>query len=80
MPTPLDQWFEHCETQNHGTLPQHTQILKTLVEDQISPHAAAKKLIDNTSSNQNPADVAYRLWNLLFHIHYLFGNTTGSKR
>ncbi|KAG9854462.1 purine and uridine phosphorylase, partial [Aureobasidium melanogenum] len=64
---PLDQWLEHVKAQKHGALPQHTQILKTVIEDSISPEDAAQQLIDDVSSSRDAADTAYRLWNLLFH-------------
>ncbi|KAH0344627.1 hypothetical protein KCU83_g8171, partial [Aureobasidium melanogenum] len=67
MWSPLDQWIEHSVAQKHGALPQHTQILKALVEDNIKSDDAAKQLIDDTSSSRDVTDVAYRLWNLLFH-------------
>ncbi|KAG9757778.1 purine and uridine phosphorylase, partial [Aureobasidium melanogenum] len=67
MQSPLDQWLEHAVAQEHGALPQHTQILKTVIQDKISPENAAKELVDNTSSSRDKQDTAYRLWNLLFH-------------
>ncbi|KAG9663765.1 hypothetical protein KCU64_g1102, partial [Aureobasidium melanogenum] len=67
MRLPLNQWLEHVIAQKHGALLQHTQILKTLIEDSISPMDAAKELIDDISSSRNREDTAYRLWNLLFH-------------
>ncbi|KAH0402552.1 purine and uridine phosphorylase, partial [Aureobasidium melanogenum] len=67
MRLPLDQWLEHAVAQEHGALPQHTQILKTVIQDKISPENAAKELVDNTSSSRDEEDTAYRLWNLLFH-------------
>lgn len=67
MQSPLDQWLEHTIAQKHGALPQHTQILKAVIEDSISLVDTAQQLIDDTSSSRNREDTAYRLWNLLFH-------------
>ncbi|KAH0153064.1 hypothetical protein KCU67_g9620, partial [Aureobasidium melanogenum] len=67
MQSPLDQWLEHAVAQEHGALPQHTQILQTVIQDRIGPENAAQQFIDNTSSSRDDQDTAYRLWNLLFH-------------
>ncbi|KAG9517617.1 hypothetical protein KCV07_g6007, partial [Aureobasidium melanogenum] len=67
MRLPLDQWLGQSVASKHGALLRHTKILKTVIEDNITPEDAAKELVDNTSSSRDEQDTAYRLWNLLFH-------------
>lgn len=67
MLSPLDEWLEHAKAQKHGALPQHAQILKTLIEEKIKPEDAARQLVDDTSSSRDSADTAYRVWNIVFH-------------
>jgi hypothetical protein len=67
MLSPLDQWLEREGVKRWDVLEEHTQVLKSCLDDTISLGDATKELVDTAASSSDPSDTAYRLWNLLFH-------------